>query len=42
MNGQNTSITMKTVNSEVENKTVLVKGMKVPSSRYEDWASQNI
>ena len=36
VNGQKTSITMKIVSSEVKNKTTLVKGMKVPSSRYED------
>ena len=36
VNGQKTSITIKTVNSEVNYKTTLVKGLQVPSSRDED------
>ena len=36
VNGQKTSITIKSVNSEVNNKTALVKGLQVPSSRDED------
>ena len=36
MNGQKTSITIKTVNGEVNNKIKLVEGLKVSSSRNED------
>ena len=36
MNGQKTSITIKAVNGEVNNKTTLVEGLKVSSSRNED------
>ena len=36
VNGQNTSIIIKTVNGEVNNKTTLVEGLKVSSSRDED------
>ena len=32
VNGQKTSITIKTVNDEVNNKTILVEGSKVSSS----------
>ena len=36
VNGQKTSIIIKTVNGEVNNKTTLVEGLKVSSSRDED------
>ena len=36
VNGQKTSITIKTVNGEVNNKTRLVAGLKVSNSRDED------
>ena len=36
LNGQKASITIKTVNGEVNSKTTLVKGLKVSSSRDED------
>ena len=36
MNRQKTSITIKTVNGEVNNKTTLVEGLKVLSSKDED------
>ena len=36
VNGRKTSITIKTVNGEVNNKTTLVEGLKVSSSRDED------
>ena len=36
VNGQKTSITIKTVNGEVNNKATLVEGLKVSSSRDED------
>ena len=36
VNGQKTSITIKTVNVEANNKTTLVEGLKVSSSRDED------
>ena len=36
VNGQKTSITIKTVNGEVNNKTTLVEGLKVSSSKDED------
>ena len=36
MNGQKTSITITAVNGEVNNKTTLVEGLKVSSSRNED------
>ena len=36
VNGQKTSITIKTVNGEANNKTTLVEGLKVSSSRDED------
>ena len=36
VNGQKTFITIKTVNDEVNNKTTLVEGLKVSSSRDED------
>ena len=36
MNGQKTSITIKAANGEVNNKTTLVEGLKVSSSRNED------
>ena len=36
VNGQKTSITIKTVNDEVNNKTTLVEGLKVSSSKDED------
>ena len=36
INGQKTSIIIKTVNGEVNNKTTLVEGLKVSSSRDED------
>ena len=39
LNGQKTSITIKTVNGEVNNKTTLVEGLKVSSSKneYSGW-----
>ena len=36
LNGQKISITIKTVNGEVNNKTTLVEGLKVSSSKNED------
>ena len=36
VNGQKTSIIIKTVNGEVNNKTTLVEGLKKSSSRDED------
>ena len=36
MNRQKTSITIKTVNGEVNNKTTVVEGLKVLSSKDED------
>ena len=36
VNGQKTSITIKTVNDEVSNKTTLAEGLKVSSSGDED------
>ena len=36
VNGEKTSITIKTVNGEVNNKTTFVEGLKVSSSRDED------
>ena len=36
VNGRKTSITIKTVNGEVNNKTTLVERLKVSSSRDED------
>ena len=36
VNGQNKSITIKTINGEVKNKTTLVEKLKVSSSRDED------
>ena len=36
VNGQKTFIIIKTVNGEVNNKTTLVEGLKVSSSRDED------
>ena len=36
VNGQKTSITIKTVNDEVNNKTTLVEGLKLSSSGDED------
>ena len=36
MNGEKISITIKTVNGEVNNKTTLVEGLKVSSSRNKD------
>ena len=36
VNGQKTSITIKRVNGEVNNKTTLVEGLKVSSSKDED------
>ena len=39
VNGQNTSITIKTVNGEVNNKTTLTQGLNVSSSKDEDGKS---
>ena len=36
VNGQKTSIIIKTVNGEVNNKTTLVEGLKLSGSRDED------
>ena len=36
MNRQKTSITIKTVNGEFNNKTILVKGLTISNSRDED------
>ena len=36
VNGEKTSITIKTVNGDLNNKTTVVEGLKVSSSKYED------